>query len=79
MTILKYTTSTIFAFVVAPLGGAQHHTSTIAVASPMPIDDETLARRELARIMPSGARLLELAARNPPFPAWFDEEEDAPF
>jgi hypothetical protein len=44
----------------------------------MPIDEE-LAQKELALLMPSGPKLLELAKKNPPFPGWFDDEEDAPF
>jgi hypothetical protein len=43
-----------------------------------PIADE-LARQELARISLSNAELLELAKKNPPLPAWFDEEEPPPF
>jgi hypothetical protein len=44
-----------------------------------PLADEQLAKQELASIMPSGPKLLQLAAKNPPLPEWFDEEEEAPF
>jgi hypothetical protein len=42
-------------------------------------EEEELAKQELARISPSAEKLLELAAKNPPLPKWFDEEEPPPF
>lgn len=43
------------------------------------VDEDELARQELARINPSKEKLRALAAKNPPLPKWFDEEEPPPF
>ena len=43
------------------------------------VDEDELARQELARISLTNAQLLELAKKNPPLPKWFDEEEPPPF
>jgi hypothetical protein len=40
---------------------------------PIPLDEE------LARLTPSNARLLELAAQHPPPKEWYDEDEERPF
>ena len=82
MTMINYAKSTITAIGISPLCGTpvvSCQTATNADFLQTPTDEEALAKQELARIMPNGARLLELAAKNPPLPKWFDEEEDAPF
>ena len=81
MSIKSYATSTVVAIMISALNTpvSSCQTSTKADFLRTPTDEDALAEQELARIMPTGARLLKLAASNPPLPQWFDEEEEAPF
>jgi hypothetical protein len=44
-----------------------------------PLDEEGLARQELASVTPSNEELLKIAAKCGPLPKWLDEEEPPPF
>ncbi len=44
-----------------------------------PLDEEELAKQELARISPSNEQLRALAAKCGPLPKWLDEDEPPPF
>jgi hypothetical protein len=43
------------------------------------VDEEAIAQRELARIMPSKEELRKFAAKSGPLPKWLDEDEPPPF
>jgi hypothetical protein len=44
-----------------------------------PVDEEELAKQELARIMPSKEELRKFAVKCGPLPKWLDEDEPPPF
>ena len=43
------------------------------------VDEDELARQELARITPSNEELRKLAAKCGPLPKWLDEDEEPAF
>ena len=51
----------------------------IEVATSNEVDEDELARQELARITPSNEELLKIVAKCGPLPGWLDEDELPPF
>ena len=43
------------------------------------VEEEELAKQELARIMPSKEELHEFVVKSGPLPKWLDEDEGPPF